>query len=96
MSKLDVAARLVTKWPTKPGEFMFTKRKGKVGIFGMIFCCPCGCGESGSIAFKGSGKNRPEWNWNGKQDKPTLTPSLNKQDDCKWHGFLTDGVFKSV
>jgi hypothetical protein len=45
----------------------------------------------------------PTWSWNGNRVKPTLTPSIRICDrwykDPKaieiWHGYLTDGVFRS-
>lgn len=45
------------------------------------------------------------WQWNGDEDRPTLTPSIHtfipeSQDGARprqelWHGFLTDGVLRS-
>ncbi len=59
----------------------------------ILFVCPCGCGDLTGVPV------RPEsggshWNWNGDRDKPTLTPSLQRIDSCRWHGFLTDGEFR--
>lgn len=43
------------------------------------------------------------WQWNGSLDRPTFTPSVrqfirqeNGQDEELWHGFITDGVMRSV
>ena len=77
-----------------PGDYIFTGRYQKEGTYGMIFCCPCGCGSLGSLAFDNdTDEGRPRWHWNGSRDKPTLTPSIQKTDGCRWHGYLTDGVF---
>ena len=37
--------------------------------------------------------DRPRWVWDGNVEAPTLTPSLYLPG--VWHGYLTDGVFKS-
>lgn len=43
------------------------------------------------------------WQWNGSLDRPTFTPSVrqfiprpNGADEELWHGFITDGVMRSV
>lgn len=42
------------------------------------------------------------WQWNGNEDKPTLTPSIwvNREkanpDSGEWHGFLIDGEWKDA
>lgn len=77
-----------------PGTMLFTY-DGKENIKGIIFKCPCGCGEiGGGVNFDPSDRG-PCWQWNRDQEKPTVTPSIQKLDGCKWHGFLTDGVFVS-
>lgn len=83
-----------------PGDFLFTVDK-QDRICGMIEKCPCGCGLEGGISFvgptygqRGEGQ-RPLWDWNGDEDKPTLTPSIQRTAGCRWHGYLTDGVFRS-
>jgi hypothetical protein len=70
---------------------------------GILFGCPCGCGELKSVAFKASRPERPCWTWDNNEVKPTLTPSIliyqmNDQGvkaGEHWHGYLTNGVFKS-
>ncbi len=63
------------------------------------FVCPCGCGDIGGIAvakdLADRDGNHPIWTWNGDEDKPTTTPSILFTAGCKWHGYLTDGVFRS-
>lgn len=68
-----------------PGTFAYwTDQQGAKS--GMHFTCPCGCGKIFGAHF---GK----WSWDGNEEQPTLTPSLNCGPD-HWHGFLTAGVFK--
>lgn len=72
---------------------------------GMIYCCPCGCDSRGSLPFiqyRGDGHSNPQWDWDGNVEKPTLKPSIaHSVGDGKggmvehWHGYLTNGEFKS-
>lgn len=32
---------------------------------------------------------QPSWEWDGNQDKPTLSPSINTRDH--WHGWFRSG-----
>lgn len=59
----------------------------------LTFLCPCGCGSVAGVRVAGE----HAWRWNCDLDKPTTQPSIlvNKTDGCGWHGYLTDGVFKS-
>lgn len=59
------------------------------------YCCPCGCGAMAPIIVGNGFKpaEGPSWNWNGSLDKPTLTPSVHHRGH--WHGWLTDGVWRS-
>jgi len=63
----------------------------------MIYICPCGCGQLRCIHVREPLKSHGDhvWGWNGDQDKPTLTPSIQHRDLCEWHGWLKDGQFKS-
>ena len=58
------------------------------------FVCPGKCKSLTAIAVRpvvdGS---QHSWEWNGRTDTPTLTPSIN-HISC-WHGWLTDGEFSS-
>ena len=74
----------------KPGAFEFYKSGDRYPA-GMIYCCPCGCGSTGSLAFRPGPS--PSWEWNGHREKPTLTPSVHHVGH--WHGYLTDGVWTS-
>lgn len=64
-------------------------------IASLMFVCPCGCGTVGAVTVR-EGYGDKHWSWNGDEVRPTLTPSILKTSPCAWHGFLTDGVFRSV
>lgn len=61
----------------------------------LAYCCPCGCGRIGYILIGNGFKPdfSPSWKWNGSRDKSTLTPSVHHVGH--WHGWLTDGVWRS-
>ncbi len=84
--------------PQPAGAFeYFHAGPGFDEIAGMLFVCPCGCGEIYWIAFRGhQAPGRPAWDWDGNRDSPTLTPSLHLILDCGWHGFLRAGVFEEI
>lgn len=63
-------------------------------LFCLYFTCPCGCGRVHAIPVHSGEKLDGHWLWNGSKEKPTLTPSILATVGCRWHGFLTDGVFK--
>lgn len=81
-----------------PGSFRVTDPDSD-GEQTFWYCCPCGCGSLGPLTvgngFKPAkaGKNNATWEWNGSVDKPTLRPSVNHVGH--WHGWLTDGVWRS-
>lgn len=85
--------------PQNPGEYQFMPNDSADYIAGIIFMCPCGCGEEGRIRFSNPSdpereENYPTWTWNGDKDNPSLTPSIDRKNTCGWHGYLTNGVFK--
>lgn len=96
----DVPARLVTSWDDmkSPGDFMYHTSVGSGDAeTGILFCCPCGCGTPGSVQFANTpwcDPTKPKWTFNGNREKPTLTPSIQRNIGCRWHGYLTDGVFR--
>lgn len=60
---------------------------------GIAFRCPCGCGGESWMHVRTSEYN-DGWAWNGNLSAPTLTPSILQSGmPCKWHGYLTAGVF---
>ena len=88
---LDDEARWTRK-DLPPGTGHWAK-----GLNGQIaqlrFTCPCGCGDVISIpVVDGYGC---KWGWNQDTAKPTLTPSILRTTQCRWHGFLTNGIFTS-
>jgi hypothetical protein len=70
----------------------------------LMFVCPNGrrCGVLvGPVAVSRPTPDQLSvWGWNGDQDRPTLTPSINclaEKDGkpaggCGWHGFITNGA----
>jgi len=76
-----------------PGSWSFYKNYGDADgapPAGMLYACPCGCGQVGALAFrKPDGQPRPSWIWNGSRDAPTLEPSVHHIDH--WHGWLRNG-----
>lgn len=81
---------------SEPGDFWWTGNPP----MRLTFKCPCGCGANLGVAVAADpadrGGNHPIWQWNGDLEKPTVTPSIQYLDGCRWHGFLTDGVFKQT
>ena len=81
----------------EPGDGFWTgSEQPNVSPGRLMFLCPCGCGSIAGIRVAGEYR----WEWNGDLDKPTATPSIRIAGgrgggaEC-WHGYLTDGVFKS-
>ena len=81
------------------GAFEFFYKDGKA--VGMIYKCPCGCGCEGALNFRPHAS--PSWEWDGNEDKPTLSPSVHHQftitttgeKKTHWHGWLKQGVWTS-
>lgn len=87
----------------RAGHFIWTGLHGveSGGPYGMMFACPCGCGQYGSVHFDlpavrawGADHNTrmTMWQWDGNKEKPTLSPSI--MHDNHWHGYLRAGVFE--
>lgn len=83
----------------KPGSFNFFTGYSDTDEEpprGLSFICPCGCGSSGALYFRGRvppGEHRPTWEWDGNREHPTLAPSIQRNSGCGWHGFLTRGYW---
>ncbi len=90
-----VAAKLcddIEEVKAAPGAFeFFVSRESNGAPAGMLYCCPCGCGRVGALAFKPAPS--PSWHWDGNREKPTLSPSVHHVGH--WHGWLRDGVWVS-
>lgn len=81
---------------SQPGDYQFVTRYSSGELCGLAYMCPCGCGAEGLLQFRGlSVDDHPSWIWDGNRDAPTLTPSILRTRGCRWHGFLTAGVFRS-
>lgn len=98
-----IVAKRVEHWKdvVEPGQYILTTMYSDPTkqFAGMVFMCPCGCGEKGSLAFDVPVRTEREkqmWQWNGDVDKPTLTPSIQKTTGCMWHGFLKEGIFTNA
>lgn len=82
-----------------PGAYRFvTSPEDRELITGIVFVCPRHGNETCQLQFTGPAAEPgvPSWRWNGLTRKPTLKPSILCTGGCRWHGFLTDGVFKTV
>jgi hypothetical protein len=60
----------------------------------LAYTCPCGCGSVGCIPVTIGEKVEKAWLWDGNLESPTLTPSIQKCEGCRWHGFLKAGVWE--
>lgn len=64
-------------------------------IAGLEFGCPCGCGNNSWLPLEGPQAWTRDTSKSVELTELTLTPSILQTFDCKWHGYLTDGVFRS-
>jgi hypothetical protein len=71
---------------------------------GIIFDCPCGCGELCAIPFANALDGGPQYDqrqgWQREGDTfetLTLRPSIlrTKPPGCGWHGWITNGEVTS-
>ena len=100
---VDNFSELEDRGDVPPGYFQFCSAYAGEPDVGLLFGCPCGCGEVSFVHIKPNPDGHPTWNWNGNREAPTLTPSIlmHQMDDQgnkvgeHWHGFLTAGEFKS-
>lgn len=66
---------------------------------GVLMECPCGsCGRLLAVDFKVAVDGMPwregrgGWERTGDTiDTLTLSPSVQRMDDCRWHGWIRDG-----
>lgn len=59
----------------------------------IIYICPCGCGHLISLPIAIGEKLDHYWQWDGNREQPTLQPSIRRLDGCRFHGYLTAGVW---
>jgi len=60
---------------------------------GMVFMCPCGCGDLTRLSFKSDAN--PMYVWDGNKVTPTVTPATPKAN-CGNAYWLTNGEFTNV
>jgi len=89
---MEVPAKRVAEFEDmkSPGDFVWHFNENNDPTQ-MTFLCPCGCGAYLGVSVAG----KVAWEWNQDLEKPTTTPSIRYLDGCHWHGYLTDGVFRS-
>jgi hypothetical protein len=65
---------------------------------GITFDCPCGCADIVSVPFTNPLDGGPParqdvtWDRTGETfETLTLSPSLQRMDGCKWHGWVRNG-----
>lgn len=73
-----------------PGEFTFGENPDFPCI---VFMCPCGCGDSLTVPICTGELQEGKWLWNESTESATLTPDINRDHGCKFHGSLTDGMW---
>ncbi len=79
----------------RPGSAVLEEAKD--GQPYLHYICPCGCGCVGSLPLSPM-PGRQGWSWAIADDmriKPTLHPSIAKRYGCRWHGYLTAGVWET-
>lgn len=89
---LDEGRYLRTDLP--PGSAWWVKWYDREEYAGLRFSCPCGCGCVGMFRI-GSGHSKSPWQWDGNLLAPTFTPSMQVYFPCRWHGYLSKGVFRT-
>lgn len=87
-----------------PGDFCFwhISEDGQLAYF--AFVCPCGTDNHSqrngkkigydSIPVRQGDKVDDHWKWDGNLETPTLWPSIQRMEGCRWHGYLTRGVWQ--
>lgn len=96
---MEVVAKKVADYDScnNPGEFFITApNPAEGGTRRLSFRCPCGCGDLAGIRINDAGNSEGYcWNWNLDEEEPTCTPSIAIGPSNHWHGYLTNGVFRS-
>lgn len=95
--KATILGRDITIVGAPAGAIKYQSPADSVPPYGMMFVCPCGCGERSYLAFDNNEQPHPRWKFSGSRDKPTLSPSVHAIGfPCKWHGWLRVGQWESV
>lgn len=86
-------ARLVAPDDMPPGAAHLAAYGADPETRELSFVCPCGCHDIVTIPIKTGEKRGFVWEWDGNDTAPTVKPSIRRLGGCKWHGWLTAGVF---
>lgn len=64
----------------------------------MSFPCQRTSGALCQVALRPSQVNAvgASWQWDGNREAPTITPSVNCEKICGWHGFIEAGQFRDA
>ena len=73
----------------RPGDFKFYVDGS--GNRGLHIVCPCGCDDLLGVTFAPG-----RWTIEGADAAPTVRPSIQRLEGCRWHGFLTAGRFATA
>lgn len=74
------------------GSSAWMRKEGKASHF--CFTCPCGCGMITALPVQPVSPDG--WHWDGNEKSPSINPSIRQMQGCKWHGYVTKGVFLTV
>jgi hypothetical protein len=102
-----VARSLECPVPLQPGDFWLRRWEGGntddlTKADSLAFVCPasdpsnpvlCGGGHGILIGIPGKPPESPSWAFNGDLQNPSLSPSVNCTGGCRWHGYLTNGIW---
>ena len=86
------------------GEWaLILKNEGDEHPYMIAFGCPCGkCHDPEQVIHNSylhitrpsqPSVGKPDWQWDGNREAPTLTPSIQRRGACNWHGYLRAGKF---
>jgi hypothetical protein len=76
------------------GEFYYMRDPATLKVL-RIGVWPAGC-EAPVLLDVVPHEGRPCWTLSGTEDEPTLMPSVFVNPPRGWHGFITDGIARTV
>ena len=105
MSKADVAFLTIEGAPCpagdKPARFTFRcvgRNRGRHPRLEPVTCARLLIAEGPHSAAHGVKRDpqnqnggRAQWDWDGNREAPTLSPSINCESHCGWHGYIRAG-----
>lgn len=80
-----------------PGEWILVRSESG-NIYALVFGCPCKTHQHSRslwLPISTGSKQGHKWLWDGNVDEPSITPSILRNDTCRWHGYMTKGKFVS-